>query len=268
MKKGMAFLLTLLALWSLAGCVPEAVPEAAPNALLPVVQVDGVIYGDTGIESTVTDRKEGFDGKITSTVKGSEMPTKDDESNFGAGFGYQFGEREGTIEICFDTGWWIFATEEVRHQLQFPEQYIVVDRPPALIVNYGQAQIKARISLANWEFTMEDGMISALMGDGSHPLDAPNTSPFLQLNQETAPEAWLHWEIMPDVVTVKYWDEACWEDLEAEPIEEFRLMESNEVGDSYLLHLKSGNYIYEVIATWHNAPNFGGTVHYSFHTET
>jgi hypothetical protein len=44
-------------------------------------------------------------------------------------------------------------------------------------------------------------------------------------------------------------------------------MEGNEAGDSYLLRPKSGNYIYEIIATWQNAPNFGGTVRYSFHTQ-
>lgn len=62
-------------------------------------------------------------GEITSTVDGTEKPTKDNESNFGAGYGYQYGSQEGTIEIYMNDKWWIYATEEVRQQIQFPYGY-------------------------------------------------------------------------------------------------------------------------------------------------
>lgn len=45
----------------------------------------------------------------------------DNQSNFGTGYGYQYGETEGTIEIYMDDMWRIFATKEVRQKLQFPE---------------------------------------------------------------------------------------------------------------------------------------------------
>ena len=45
----------------------------------------------------------------------------DNQSNFGTGYGYQYGETEGTIEIYMDDMWRIFATKEVRQNLQFPE---------------------------------------------------------------------------------------------------------------------------------------------------
>lgn len=57
-----------------------------------------VIY-DTGHESTVEARCGVMDGEITSEVDGSEKPTKDNQSNFGTGYGYQYGSQEGIIEI-------------------------------------------------------------------------------------------------------------------------------------------------------------------------
>lgn len=284
MKKVMAtFLVVLLALGFTACATAPALeetetilPEAAPQEADPdvvwvypeMVMIDDEMYLTTCMESTFNPRWAGYDGKIISTVSGSERPTENDQSNFGTGYGYQFGEMEGTVEIEINGKWLIFATEEVRHQIQFPEQYQVVDEPPDLIVNYGNQSVKERHCLTNWEFTMEDGMQSALMGDGSHPLMAKHTSPFITLDSTEPMEIWLSWDIMPDLVEVNRWGEEAWEELETEPLESYRIMEGNEAGDSYLLRPENGNYIYEIIATWQNAPNFGGTVHYSFHTQT
>ena len=269
MKKVIVIILIMLLAFGLAACSVEPAPEAeAPNAMIPMVLVDDVIYMTTGFESTATERRPGFDGEITSTVSGSERPTENDQSNFGTGYGYQFGETEGTIELNIDGKWWIYATEEARDRMFYPERYEVVDSPPNLIVSYGDQSVKARHCLTNWEFTMEDGMISALMGDGPHPLMAKDSSPFITLNPTESMEVWLSWDIMPDRVEVNRWGEEAWEELKTEPLESYRIMEGNEAGDSYLLRPENGNYIYEIIATWQNAPNFGGTVRYSFHTET
>lgn len=54
-----------------------------------------------------------MDGKITSEVDGSEKPTEDNQSNFGTGYGYQYGSQEGIIEIYMNDKWMVFATEKV-----------------------------------------------------------------------------------------------------------------------------------------------------------
>ena len=239
-----------------------------PNTMYQMVMVGGEIYRDTGFESETNERKDAFDGTIIWQVGQDQKPTVNDQSNFGTGYGYQFGETEGTVELFINERWWIYATEEARDRIFFSERYEVVDSPPDLIVNYGDQSVKARHCLTNWEFTMEDGMISALMGDGLHPLMAKHTSPFVTLDPAEPMEIWLSWDIMPDLVEVNCWGEEAWEELETEPVESYRIMEGNEAGDSYLLRPENGNYIYEIIATWQNAPNFGGTVRYSFHTET
>ena len=55
-------------------------------------------------------------------MQGYEQPTENDQSNFGTGFKYRYGEREGTIEIEMNSLCRIFATEAVRQQIQFPNQ--------------------------------------------------------------------------------------------------------------------------------------------------
>jgi len=91
-------------------------------ARIPMVMVNGELYLDTGKESTVMARCGMMDGEITSQVPGNEEPTVDDQSNFGTGYGYQYGAIEGTIEINMNGKWWIFATEEVRQEIQFPAE--------------------------------------------------------------------------------------------------------------------------------------------------
>lgn len=93
--------------------------------LIPMVMVNGELYLDTGKEGTVEARCGMMDGEITSEVDGTKRPTKDNESNFGTGYGYQYGPQEGTIEIYMHDKWWIFATEEARQQIQFSTEEII-----------------------------------------------------------------------------------------------------------------------------------------------
>lgn len=96
--------------------------EAEEWNLIPMVMVNGKLYLDTGYESAVEARCGMMDGEIDSTVDAGQKPTKDNQSNFGAGYGYQYGATEGTIEIYMNEKWWIFATEEVRKEMQFPTE--------------------------------------------------------------------------------------------------------------------------------------------------
>ena len=78
---------------------------------IPMVMVDGKLYYDTGKESTISGRCGVMDGEITSTVDGSEIPTKDNQSNFGTGFEYQYG-TDNTIEIFMNEKWIVFEQRE------------------------------------------------------------------------------------------------------------------------------------------------------------
>ena len=77
----------------------KLIREAETWDLIPMVMVNGTLYLDTGHESTIEARCGVMDGEITSQVDGSKQPTVDDQSNFGTGYGYQYGATEGTIEL-------------------------------------------------------------------------------------------------------------------------------------------------------------------------
>ncbi len=90
-----------------------------PIEVIPMVMIDGTLYLDTGERSTMDARCGVMDGQITTSIEG-EIPTEDNQSNFGTGYDYQYGAAEGTIEVNIDGEWWVFATKEVRGNMHIP----------------------------------------------------------------------------------------------------------------------------------------------------
>lgn len=75
---------------------------------IPMVMVNDKLYYDTGRESTIELRCGNMDGEITSSVDGTQVPTQNNESNFGSGFGFQYGREEDTIEVYMNEKWIVF----------------------------------------------------------------------------------------------------------------------------------------------------------------
>lgn len=118
MKKIAFMLLALMTLLSAVGCGQAQPTEEEPKwDLIPMVMVNGVLYLDTGYNSYRIPEREEPDGTITSEVDGSERPTEDDQSNFGTGYPYRYGDK-GTVELLLHDKWRVFATEEVRQAMQ------------------------------------------------------------------------------------------------------------------------------------------------------
>ena len=79
---------------------------------LPTMVMNGnLLYLDTGRESSVTGRCGVMDGEILSSVDAGKIPSENGQSNFGTGFGYQYGPEEGTIELLIDGKWFVFKAE-------------------------------------------------------------------------------------------------------------------------------------------------------------
>ncbi len=93
-----------------AGYVP-AEEESEEWDRHPMVMVNGELYYDTGRESDITGRCGVMDGEITSEVDGTEVPTADNQSNFGSGFGYQFVD-ENSIDIYMNDKWMRFEKRD------------------------------------------------------------------------------------------------------------------------------------------------------------
>lgn len=105
-----------------------------------MVMVNGSLYYDTGKESRLTERFGTMDGKITSAVDESETPAVNNQSNFGTGYGYQYGE-DGTIEVLCDDKWIVFeqrwleytyddSGNGVKFSFKYPESWKLTEERP------------------------------------------------------------------------------------------------------------------------------------------
>lgn len=66
--------------------------------------VNGELYFDTNRGSDINVRCGIMDGKITSTVESFEIPTQDNQSNFGNGYEYKF-VNDKSINIFINEKW-------------------------------------------------------------------------------------------------------------------------------------------------------------------
>ena len=137
----------------------KLIREAETWDLIPMVMVNGTLYLDTGHESTIEARCGVMDGEITSQVDGSKQPTVDDQSNFGTGYGYQYGATEGTIELFMNGKWWIFATEEARQAILFPSTENEPSKFYLTIGSEGVKSIKLSMSNSSGGFENADGSL-------------------------------------------------------------------------------------------------------------
>ena len=137
----------------------KVIKETETWDLIPMVMVNGTLYLDTGHESKIEARCGVMDGEITSQVDGSKQPTVDDQSNFGTGYGYQYGAAEGTIELFMNGKWWIFATEEARQKIQFPSIEDELSKFYLTIGSEGVKSIKLSMPNSSGGFENADGSL-------------------------------------------------------------------------------------------------------------
>lgn len=96
-------------------------PEKTSGDYPPCVMIDGVVYKDTGYNDSMLGCGN-MDGEILSSVDGSQLPTEDNQSNFGTGYGYQ-GSSAGQIVVVIDDEKRIFRDMEIDDD-SIPEQVI------------------------------------------------------------------------------------------------------------------------------------------------
>lgn len=73
-----------------------------------MIMVQDVLYYDSGEISTEA-RCGMMDGELTTMA--DPIPTENDQSNFGIGYGWQY-DTENTIDVCMEDGWHIFVLYE------------------------------------------------------------------------------------------------------------------------------------------------------------
>ena len=114
------------------------------------------------------------------------------------------------------------------------------------------------------------GTETGINADSMHPLEAQKYMPSCSTPDSSRAE--LLWTTAPDEVSVRCWSGECWgkpdsrsEDIPVDIFETETLDGSNSRG--FMIELKGGNYIYEVIAEWNSSEEYGGKACYSFYTE-
>lgn len=112
---------------AIVGCVALAVgfltspkTEETENAQwdrIPMVMIDGELYLDTGMTQADSETNQASDGKITSEVDASNVPTENNQSNFGTGYEYRLNKENDTVEIYINGKWCLFKLESTGKNL-------------------------------------------------------------------------------------------------------------------------------------------------------
>lgn len=119
MKKSILILMAAIMVVFTACSKSDTKTSEVDKTYPPMVKVDGTIYGDTGYENAMVTCGTA-DGEIKTTVDGKSMPEKDDESNFGTGYGYQVWEK-GYINVEIEGRWILFRDVELKDDGQIQE---------------------------------------------------------------------------------------------------------------------------------------------------
>lgn len=89
----------------------EVISDNDAETEIPMaIRIDGVLYTTDGEISDLL-RCGIMDGRIDSCVDGNSFPEKDNQSNFGSDFGFQYGPDE-TVHVLIDGNWIIFRSAE------------------------------------------------------------------------------------------------------------------------------------------------------------
>lgn len=145
----------------------EKVNEEKVEAYPKAVKVSGTLYEDTGyINSMVTCSTA--DGEIKTAVSEKEMPTKDDESNFGTGYSYQVWE-EGYVNVQIDNKWILFKDVELKDDDSIPKY---VAHFTAKVIQADEDAIMVEATHVDEEFSFKELMTKPI----SLPLEAFDNS--------------------------------------------------------------------------------------------
>lgn len=128
--------------------------------------------------------------------------------------------------------------------------------PPVLLITDDSGNTsKANTGTYSWTYDNGDGTWTGVEADSSHPLEWQEFLLPMTTSDDTIA---LYFDVEPQEFTIRCWSDAYWGQVDAK--EEKATIHGNK------LDLKSGGYIYEVVATW-TGENLAaeGTAYYAFY---
>ena len=118
MKKNLSFLvLILFFIITITACGNKEVDEKMLGDRIPMIMVEKHLYLDTGEKMQVEIDDSAIIGTITSEVDGSEIPTKNGQSNFGC-VGAEYAYCDDGIVVMINNGWQYFKKETDKLSLE------------------------------------------------------------------------------------------------------------------------------------------------------
>ena len=140
--------------------------------------------------------------------------------------------------------------------LNSEDAVVVLEQPPVLTVVSDETAMTALLGTYSWQRKNADGSVTSVETDSPHPLDCEELlSPPLETAEATAA---LRFTEEPDeIVSVQCWRDSHWSDTSAA---------GEDVAYSgTAIDLRSGGYVYEIVARWDSDSGYGGTARYSFY---
>ena len=206
------------------GGASEDAPDE-PHVLKPAIMVDGVLYYDTGYNSSLL-RCGNLDGEVSGTVSATEFPTKDGQVNFEGAEGWQIGFEEGTVDVFMDNRFRIFASEGTYAKEEIPAG--VGCMMGTVMSIRGDGYFVFRPTSISEQFLHFDSEREYLV-----PVSAMENDPAFPIK-----EGEVNWSLVADGVVMVYCDTFV---KEGDPLVLENVYHVFRVGSSPMLH--AGNHI-------------------------
>ncbi|MCM3702325.1 hypothetical protein [Paenibacillus macerans] len=110
-KKIIWFCLFILMI-TMTSCSKKQLESSIQSDRIPMVMIEDHLYLDTGERISIEINDSSLMGTITSEVAGSEIPAKNDQSNFGY-VGAPYASYEEGIVVMIDNQWQLFRKEKL-----------------------------------------------------------------------------------------------------------------------------------------------------------
>lgn len=137
------------------------IEENSNKEVRRAVRIQGKVYYDTGKISTAL-RCGMMDGKITSNVEASQIPTQDNQSNFKGEYGFQYGLGD-TIEIPINDEWHIFEAENSAEEKDKNFEIRFYDKQPYNEVKAYKILDKSEMNDCNYRVYSYEGSVNILI---------------------------------------------------------------------------------------------------------
>lgn len=252
-----------------------AAETAGEEEFVRMIMVNSGLYVYSGEFADDELRCGMMDGAISSEVPGDRIPTQNDQSNFGTGYGYQYG-GENEIQVfmpCDDSGmmhWLRFLKSDPAGEGR--EDILLLDAPSLSLKDALSGRMDYfTVQPGNYMWTHEEnGEMQSVIACGAHPLDDADLvhTPVLELPRYHKMDFVSYFfssVIAADRVTVRKWDGSALGNPDA-PEAEVTFLEKGES----LLDLEPG-CVYELTLEWKEenfAENgFYGNASYAFVTQ-